>query len=270
VSEGPDLFDPDNFVTKSALSGKLGTIVEADVRKHAYEKGGPEATVIRVVVVSDELEKPRVNLISASSLEPSDSWGGPATVAGDFYSGVAGKGTNWYDFQVANKSAGFPLVEFRAKGLKALIGAQYLWAAKEKKIRGEVKAYDIPAEFRGFVDVATLNYKAPDSAADPTAAPSAQVAAAAAPQAAFDATQVIASTLEALEAESSKEIPRAQLSIKVGSRLSAAAVSNQDRAKALGWLLKDENLSQIPGATFDKKVLKLTAAAAEPAAQEAA
>ena len=52
-----------------------------------------------------------------------------------------------------------------------------------------------------------------------------------------------------------KEIPRGQLSIRVGKLLQGSA----NASAALALLLRDEFLASIPGTVYDKKTIKLAA-----------
>lgn len=275
-----NLFDPDTFVTSSPLNGRRGVIAEAGAIRHNYGgKIAEEVTALRIVVLCADLEKPRVNLIAAGGLKPSDRPSGAPTIAGAFLTGgKIDKKSNIADFLNGLKAAGFPVAQLGARGFDALQGADITWRALEKpQGKGQTKTYDIPSEFHGYVTGTALDEllqiagKAPNVEA--SAAASAGVAAAGANASVSVSAQdntalkaeLASAVLAALQVAPGNFIPRGQLSIK----LQPAFKDHPQRVQALTLLLKDETLAGIPGIEYDKKVVRLSAGAPTPEQEQA-
>src|SRR5687768_12818197 len=133
--EGANLFDPDNFVTTSALSGKRGTIVEAEFRRNPYNKPDLGETVGLVLkIVSPALEKPRIGIYGAGGVKPSQDRKTPDIVGPFICGGQLEKRSNTADFLANLKASGFDMKELGAQGVSALVGAEFTWRALEKQI----------------------------------------------------------------------------------------------------------------------------------------
>lgn len=242
-------FDSDNFEVSSILNGIRGIIAAEPVpefKKYRNPNAKPdpqtgqlpaEKTVLSFTVTSPDLQKPRELRISAGGAEPAKLVNGRlvADVAGPFIIGKLNKNSNVSDFFANLKAAGFEMVKLvpaGGVGVEALAGADITWRALEKTFedfrthKKDVRVYDVPAQFHGFDGVAA------PGAADANA----------------DLETVRAAILAAVQ--QFKEIPRSQLSIRVGPAL-------KGNANLLGLLLKDETLAGIPGTTYDKKSIRL-------------
>lgn len=254
-------FDSENFEATSKLNGRRGVVLDAVFIRHNYNgKSEKDATALSVTVRVPEFEKASNNLYSAGSLWPSSEptklgadgkpKGGPKELTGAFLTdGAIAKGSNVADFLNELKSAGFPILEFGKLGATALVGADLTWKTIEKGKGKFAKTYDVPAEYHGrksAEEVAALKAGASEDEAAAESAPAAAV-----DQSAAEAA-LVAATIAALK-EANGEIPRGQLSIRVGSKLP----KDVDKGYAMTRLLKDEFLAGIPGATWDKKILKL-------------
>lgn len=266
-----DLFDPKNFVTATALNGKRGVIVEADFRRTTYGGKSEESTVLRVAIYCEELEKKfRINLVSCGGVWPSNTNNGDKQQSGNFLTGGRVENrSNIADFMRNRKAAGHPGMP---QGAASLVGADFTWKSLEKKINGELKAYDVPAQYHGQVDIAPLKEKLAIYVNASTAAPAATAPVDAATVAAAVATSPAATeelrvqlaqlVKDALAKAPGNELPRGQLSAQVGP-----SIQGPQRAQALVLLLKDEFLGGIEGVTYDKKSIKLTGGgSAAPAA----
>lgn len=246
--DGGGAFDPDNFVTSSPLNGRRGVIREAYMLRHNYGgKSAEDSTGAKIKVVSPDLEKPRVMLISSGAVWPSED-GRTKSVQGPFIAGKLDKKSNLADFLRGVKASGFDYSLILTKGFAALENAEFTWKAFEKKVNGELKAYDIPAEFHGFV--------APEEGDGDTTAPDPAVKAAPAVDEEL-LVEVRNAVAGALAAEPTQEIPRGQLSIKVGPKFK----DHPKKVQAFGLLMKDDTLAGIPNVVYDKKTVKLVNAA---------
>lgn len=272
AAEDFDMFDTDTFITSSALNGRKGVIVEAEfIRTNYGKQDTPESTVARIVVVSPDLDKPRTLLVSSGDLYPSNTPGGhgPRTLTGAFLTGgKINKGSNLADFVNGTRGSGFPMQELSARGLEALIGAAFMWRAFEKVINKKTKGYDVPLEFVGYEDISALKEKlktqpATGFGSQVVTGPTQGGASALSAEEREKASQALKenvghAVVEALQAHGGN-IPRSQLSIRVGPRLQGL----QNKAEAFALLISDQFLAGIPGVTFDKKSISLAADAAQ-------
>jgi len=229
-NEDVNLFDPDNFAVSTPLNGALGTIKEVELIRHNYGgKATDEATGLQVTIQADHLEHDRVNLYScgkAGGLYPSDD-GKTRAAHGYYFVGTPTKGTRYEDFMSALKKAGFDPAQMKdGGGFAVLKGKTFLWGVIERKVFGEMKAYEVPTEYIKEEDAAGT---AGDAEVE---------------------EQVRAAVVKALEA--TPEFPRSQITVKVGPLL--AGIANRSAATTL--LFSDAFLASIPGVTFDKKVLR--------------
>jgi len=241
--EGQDsIFDPDHFVTTTALNGRRGVVTEAEFIRHNYNGKYPESTAFKVVVNSPDLEKPRTLLIGCGALRPSEDGKTPSLI-GPFVVGAIEKSSNVADFLKFLKASGFPYETLGKKGADALVGAAFTFRAFEKKVSGEMKAYDVPAEFHGFEEVVQ------SGEATEVTLPSSAVAN-------KEELEALAreTVIKILKDRPNHEIARGQLSITVGPALAG----DSRRVQVLGVLTQDSFLATIPGVTYDKKTLKLT------------
>lgn len=245
-----DFFDSDHFLVSSKLNGRRGTIIAADARRHNYNGKTDDATGVFLTVKLAEHnpdEKPTVtNIYGAGDLFPGLSRTEKAP-SGPF---LVGKGIN----KTSNvalllselKTAGFPVAELNKRGFDALVGADITWKAYEKGRGKDAKAYDVPAEYHGQVEVSETGETSEASAAGAggsgSSASNDELI-----KAATDALKA------ALEEAPNKEIQKSQLSIQVGKRLP----KELDRGKVLSIFIKDDVLASIPGVTYDKKTVKL-------------
>jgi hypothetical protein len=247
------IFDVGSFVTKTLLNGRKAVVREAEFVQHNY--GGKIAemvTALRLRVTSDELEKqPKPLLVSCGDLYPSldgktKSLAGPFLVGGkiDNRSGIA-------EFVKNLVASGHPGIN-NSRGAKALIDEEFLWKSVERRIsKTETKAYDVPAEYLGKAQPEqAVNALAPEPEA--AAAPAASV-----PSNDEIATRLRAAVVSAL-AKNGGEILRSQLSMKLSDELKKEPQA--DRLAMFALLAKNDFLATIPNATFDNKVLKVSAA----------
>jgi len=129
----------------------------------------------------------------------------------------------------------------------------------ERRIsKTETKAYDVPAEYLGKAQPEqAVNALAPEP--DATVAP-----ATAAPSTAdVDRIERLRSAVSAALAKNGGEILRSQLSVKLSDELKKEPQA--DRLAMFALLAKNDFLATIPGTTFDNKVLKVSAPAADAA-----
>lgn len=264
---GENLFDPSSFVTKTALNGRRGVIREAAFIRHNYGKPGEDsASALRLVVVSPDLEKPRVLLIAMGDVWPSTD-GRTKSTSGNFIAGKIDKNSNLAMYLNNLKAAGFQMALMGAKGAAALENADFTWKAVEKKVSGEFKAYDVPSEFHGYAAPLSEAEKTaifagqPQGGGQEAAAPGGNgaVAASAEPEISDEELQskvrlAVAQTVQ----ENGGELARGQLSIKVGPKLAGIP----RKTDALQLMIQDDFLGSIPGVTYDKKTLKTTQPAA--------
>lgn len=240
--DGGGAFDPDNFVTSSPLNGRRGVIKEAIMIRHNYGgKSAEDSTAARITVISPDLEKPRVLLISSGAVWPSEDGRNKAT-SGPFIHGKLDKKSNLADFLRGVKGSAFDFSLVTTKGLVALDGAEFTFRAFEKKVNGELKAYDVPSEFHGFALGDSVD--APEPLAVPTANTELL-------------EEVRGAVVAALTAEPTQEIQRGQLSIKIGPKFK----DHPNKIQAFALLTKDDTLSGIPNVVYDKKTVKLVSAA---------
>lgn len=255
-----DIFNPDNAIVSSALSGKKGVILPGSiVMRHNYNGQLAELVTAAVLnVYAEGLDKPRNLLISVGNLKPSETNLGVPAERGPFLAGGAklNKQSAFTDFLSHLQASGFPMATLREKGVAALDGAAFIWTAKEVKTgKGkDPKTRDLPLQFLGFEDTTGLGVTTspgPDASNGTSPVP-----AAVDPAVEAEVTKVV---LEVLAAEPSKEIPRSQLAIKAGGKFAGLGAK---RPQALALLLKDSFLGGLPGVTFDKKTVKLNEVAA--------
>ena len=226
-------FDPESFVSSSKLNGRRATIKEAVAIRHNY--GGAisdEVTAARLTIVCDTLEKPAVNLYGCGALFPSEDRK-TKSIAGPFLvGGQVSKNSNLSDLMKALRSSGFPMEKIKEDGFKALDNATFDWIAFEKRAGKEMKSYDMPAHFVGFEGEEAAPVTAPETA------------------------ELEAKLAEALRAtlKETPEIPRGQLVLKVGPKLSG--LPKGQAMQLMGLLLKDSFLAKVEGITFDAKVVK--------------
>jgi len=261
VEGAGDLFDPDNFVTKTLLNGKIAAIREAEFVRHNYGgKIAEQVTALRLRVTSDELEKqPKPILVACGDLYPSQD-GKTKALAGPFL--VGGKIDNRSSiatFLKNLKASGHPGIN-NPRGATALIDENFLWKSIEKSVsKTDTKAYDVPAEYKGKAapEQAAVGVGADEAPAVPVGTEP-QVAT----ESSLEVAQSLREKVKAALVKFNGEIMRGQLSVRVGAEL---ANEPQDRKMAMfALLLKDEFLASIDGVTFDKKTVKLVA---EPAAE---
>lgn len=259
------LFDPDNFVTKTALAGKRAPIIEAIAIRHNYGgKIAEEVTAVRIKVRG--LKQPM--LIAAGDTHPATKIdeSKPATqdnlqkaLVGPFLIGKIEKRSNIAAFVKEAKAAGFPMAELGANGFSGFDGADVTWKALEKIINKEAKGYDVISEYHGKVDVSEDLAGNGPASADPTASP-------APPVPSVDAgllAEVQFALRQALQEAPNQEISRGQLSSVVGKKFA----DPQKRTKALVLLLKNDTLTSVDGVTFDGKTVKLSGVPAPTASE---
>ena len=255
-----DIFDPDTFVTTSALAGKIGTIIDARAQKGYAEGQYPDATTFRATVVSEELARPRTGYYSCGAAEPAAVVDGKKVQAqfGPFLVGGAiDKQSTIADFLANLRASGFDMNLLKTKGFYALAGAKFVWKVVERRAGGKsTKGYDMPAEFLGFVDLtelAALSSKGTDDQAqaieETTSAPA---------QSQEELAQLVSNALVEAVTEAGGELARGQVTIKVGQKL--GTVNQAAKAAAFTMLLNEKFLASVPGIVADKKTVKLAQA----------
>lgn len=249
--EGANLFDPSTFETKTALNGRRGVIREAEFIRTNYGKSNiEESTVLRLQVVSADLEKPRVLFIATGSLWPSTNGKDKASSGPFVAGGRVDKNSNLALFLNNLKASGFNMADMGSKGADALRNGDFTWRAVEKKVSGADKAYDVPGEFHGYVEGAADGDGSMPAAllGGSNAAPAANSATVLA-----DAQAAVVAALRA----NGNEIQKGQL----GAKVQPLIASNPAKLDIFALLLKDDVLAAIPGVAYDKKTLKLDASA---------
>lgn len=255
--ESGGLFDPKNYVTKTALGGKRAPIIEAVFIRHNYGgKIAEDVTAARVKV------KGLKNPILVSS---GDTWPArkidqskPATpdnlekaIIGPFLLGTVDNRSGIAVFNKALLKTDFPKDRLGKEGFAALNGADFTWKGISKKVNGEEKGTDVVEIFHGFVEIDEAQDAADQAVAGTQTAPAAPVV----NEALLE--EVKAAVLSTVKAAPNGEVPRSQLSRLVGEGFKDPAT----RSQALVLLLKDSTLASIPGVTFENKTLKLAGAA---------
>jgi hypothetical protein len=254
-------YDPENFIATSPMNGRRAVVVDAEAVRWNY--GGTRedlVTALKVTVYVPDFSNPFKDLyFTCGGLEPSQDGKTKAIAGPHLVGGGIDRQSNLADFNANLKAAGFPLIELapsRGKGFFALRGADITWKTIEKSIgkKGsqKLKPYDVPGEFHGFVDLASLNL--PDRNAPAEGVEGQAAAPVAVPVTAAPADDTLKATVsEALREAPNGEIQRGQLATKVGPKLAAA-----DRARSFSLLIKDDFLASVAGTTFDKKTIKLS------------
>ncbi len=270
VPDGDDynIFDPSNFVTTTALNGKRAAIRPGAIfARRKYKDTDQESHTFLVITVDGpSLTQPRTNLIKTGANWPAikDASGKLVRAeSGPFLAGRVEKNSNVSTFLSNLKASGFDMAGMGSKGSAALDNAEITWKAVEKKISGEAKAYDVPAEFHGYVTadyfparVQSENTAVEADASTAGVAPAGNGAVTAPVDPAVLEQQVIDAIGQAVAQHG--EIPRGQLSIRVGPLLK----DNPNKAQAFSLLMSDEVISKVPGVMYDKKTIKPVAVAA--------
>jgi len=253
-----DIFDPDTFVTTSALAGKIGVVIDARAQKGYADGKYPDATTFRATVVSEELARPRTGYYSCGGAEPAAIVDGkkvPAQFGPFLVGGAIDKQSTIADFLANLRASGFDMNLLKTKGFYALAGAKFVWKVVERRAGGKsTKGYDMPAEFLGFVDLtelAALASKDTDSS-QTTEAPAVPA------QSQEELAQLVSNALVEAVTEAGGELARGQVTIKVGQKL--GAVNQAAKAAAFTMLLNEKFLASVPGIVADKKTVKLAQA----------
>lgn len=232
-------WDVDSHSTGSYLDGKTGTVVAAEFKRDNYGGRGPERTVLSVTVrIPDVAEDKQPRPIN---FKAGDNWPSrdrvTRDVAGPFLQagGKVDRKTVLSKFLKNLASTGFNMNRFADEGAEALVGSTFVWKGTTidyGKIDGKQTEgnYDFPVELVS------------EGEGGAEAAPEDNTALVAALQAALNAAL-----------EETPEIPRGQLSIRLGKHL---ADFEGDRSKALAFLLQDSNLALFEGVSFDKKTIR--------------
>lgn len=268
VGEDYNLFDKDNFVSNSPLSGKRGTILPGTkfVRRPSF-KGSSELTTTLIFHVASEAFAKfggiKTYYVKCGRVMPAILEGGQLVPKeqGPLLAGTVDKKSAFRMFRDAVSNSGFPTANMAGKvGVTALDGAEFTWKCITKDYKGDIgeKDYDLPAEFHGFADLATLpTVQADEDFTFPADAP----AAAATGNGNGHATdpEVIAEAVKTIQAIVAQhgETARGQMGIKSAVLLR----DNPKRVAIQAAMLKDATYEQVPGITFDAKTVR-------PAAQQ--
>ncbi len=270
-----DLFDPSSFVSSSPLNGKRGVVVEAVVKQTDF--GKPQdglVTVIDIKVAGGDLDKwRRLKSIRCGGLFPAtkDPVTGKLTKcepgkSGAFLCGGAfDKKSNGADLFTALRTSGFPSGLTQGAGVAALLGADITWKCLEKKIGKDTYTYDVPGQYHGHVDAATLSalqatLQQQETVLDGGGSVAAAAAASATPSMTTEEIEsILAEAVKATLTEMGAPIPRGQMGIRVAPKL--GKVPQQQRGTAVGMLTKDEFYAKIEGVEYDKKEVRLKATA---------